>query len=296
MVGDLGNDKPGLRVQLDIVKTVEPTPNSALIKIFNLTREHEAQIKDEYEDLVVRAGYADAVKVLFRGNIRHVFRYRDGNDRITEIDAADGDKDYRNAVLNVTLAAGTTNQQLIDKAVASFTGGTTKGYIGIKDTKRLRGRTISGLTRDVLHDLATEHGAHWSIQDAQLTMVGADAVAPGTAIAINAKTGMLNAPEVNDKGIKVKCLLNPQLQVNGAIQLDNQDIMMKQQHSRSLSSNTGKTPKTDTGPVKLDPDGIYKIIRVEHKGDTRGNDWYSELCCVGLSQPIPVTNYGLSES
>jgi hypothetical protein len=294
LAGELGDGKPGLRVQFQIVKTVQATPNTALIKIFNLNPEHEQQIHDEYDDVSLNAGYEDAVRLIFRGNIRHVFRYRDHADRITEIDAADGDRDYRHAVVNVTLAAGTSNQQLIDKAAGSFAS-TTKGYIGIPDTKRLRGRVISGMTREVLHDLAQQHGANWSIQDGQLVMVSADDVLPGQAIVINASTGMLGAPEISDKGIKVKCMLNPQLKVNGKVQLNNADIMLKQKQVHASGSSTRRS-KRNTNLPQLDKDGIYKIIRVEHKGDTRGNDWYSELICIGLSQPIPKEGYALSST
>lgn len=28
---------------------------------------------------------------------------------------------------------------------------------------------------------------------------------------------------------------------------------------------------------RLDRDGLYKIVRVVHVGDTRGNEWYSEI-------------------
>lgn len=274
-----------LRVHFEVSKTVESAPNVAVIKIFNLSPINETKIKNEFDEVLLNAGYEGALRLVFRGNIKHVYRYRDKSDYITEIEAGDGDKDFRSATMNETLAAGTTNAQLVDRAVGSFktTGGTTKGAVQINDRARLRGKVISGNTRDVLHDVARESGANWSIQDGQLVIVKANGVLPDEAIVITADTGMLGAPEINDKGIAVKCLLNPQLRVNGAIKLDNNGIKAKRQKAQAL----GKKQEDQKEPVRLDPDGIYKVLKITHKGDTRGQDWVSEIECIGLDQPIP---------
>lgn len=284
-----------LRVQFEVCKTVASTPNVAVVRIYNLAPSNEEKIKTEFDELILAAGYEDSAQVyangerrypmVFRGNIKHVYRYRDKSDYITEIEAGDGDKDFRKAVMNETLAAGTTNAQLVDRAVGSFkaTGGTAKGVVQINDRARLRGKVISGNTRDVLHDVARESGANWSIQDGQLVIVKANGVLPDEAIVITADTGMLGAPEINDKGIAVKCLLNPQLRVNGAIKLDNNGIKAKRQKAQAL----GKKQEDQKEPVRLDPDGIYKVLKITHKGDTRGQDWVSEIECIGLDQPIP---------
>lgn len=279
-----------LRIQFEVSKTVESAPNVAVIKIFNLNPANEAKIKNEFDEVILNAGYEGALRLVFRGNIKHVYRYREKADYITEIEAGDGDKDYRSAVMNETLAAGTTNAQLVDRAVGSFkgTGGTTKGAVQINDRARLRGKVISGNTRDVLHDVARESGANWSIQDGQLVIVKTNAVLPDEAIVITAETGMLGAPEINDKGIAVKCLMNPQLRVNGAIKLDNNGIKAKRVKAQTLGTRYEKEASDPKEPVRLDPDGIYKVLKLTHKGDTRGQDWLSEIECIGLDQPIPA--------
>ena len=286
-----------LRVHFEVAKTVEAAPNVAVIKIYNLHPDNEAKIKNEFDEVLLNAGYTDAMRLVFRGNIKHVYRYRDGNDYITEIEGGDGDKDFRRAVMNETLAAGTTTAQLVDRAVGTFkgVGGTAKGYVQVNDRARLRGRVISGNTRDVLHDVARESGANWSIQDGQLVIVSTNDVLPGEAVLIRADTGMLGAPEINDKGIAVKCLLNPVLRVNGAIQLDNNGIRAKRVKAQALATKREKqethSPLGREHPqlVRLDPDGVYKVIKLTHRGDNRGQDWVSEIECIGLDQPIPKT-------
>lgn len=262
-----------LRVQFEATKTVEPAPNIATIKIFNLTHANEVKIKNEFADVILNAGYDGAMQIIFRGNIKHVYRYREKTDWITEIVVGDGDKDFRKAVMNETLAAGTTTAQIVERAVGSF-GGTAKGAVQINDRERIRGKVISGNTRDVLHDVARESGANWSIQDGMLTIVKTNGILPDEAVVISAETGMLGAPEINDKGIAVKCLMNPQIKVNGAIKLDNSSI--KEKREKEGAQNKKKSI------VRLDPEGIYKVLKITHKGDTRGHDWVSEIECVGL--------------
>lgn len=285
-----------LRVQFEVAKTIESAPNVAVIRIFNLHPDNEAKIKNEFDEVLLNAGYEGAMRLVFRGNIKHVYRYRDGNDYITEIEAGDGDKDFRKAVMNETLAAGTTTSQLVDRAVGTFkgVGGTTKGHVQVNERERIRGKVISGNTRDVLHDVARESGANWSIQDGQLVIVSTNDVLPGEAIVLRADTGMLGAPEINDKGIAVKCLMNPALRVNGAIKLDNNGIKAKRVKAQALAT---KREKQETNAplgreneqlVRLDPDGIYKVLKLTHKGDNRGQDWVSEIECIGLDQPIPA--------
>ena len=285
-----------LRVQFEVAKTIESAPNVAVIRIFNLHPDNEAKIKNEFDEVLLNAGYEGAMRLVFRGNIKHVYRYRDGNDYITEIEAGDGDKDFRKAVMNETLAAGTTTSQLVDRAVGTFkgVGGTTKGHVQVNERARIRGKVISGNTRDVLHDVARESGANWSIQDGQLVIISTNDVLPGEAIVLRADTGMLGAPEINDKGIAVKCLMNPALRVNGAIKLDNNGIKAKRVKAQALAT---KREKQETNAplgreneqlVRLDPDGIYKVLKLTHKGDNRGQDWVSEIECIGLDQPIPA--------
>jgi hypothetical protein len=275
-----------LRILFDITKTVDEIPNSVVVKIYNLNPTNEAKIKNEYKDMVVRAGYVDQERLIFTGSIKYVYRYREGNDYVTEIEGGDGDEDYKTSVINETLAAGTSDSQLIDKAVSTF-GTTKKGHVKLKGKTRRRGKVVTGNTRDIVRQVAIRNGANWSIQDGQLTIVHVDDTLPDEAIVINSETGMLSAPETNDRGIAVKCLLNPQLKINGTIQLNNNDIKAKRNRPQSLAVPREKKEDVQQDPVRQDPDGIYKIIKITHKGDNRGNDWFSEIECVGIGEPIP---------
>lgn len=70
----------------------------------------------------------------------------------------------------------------------------------------------------------------------------------------------------------MRCLLNPKLRIGGRIKLDNKSI---QQAKTDLKMGAQRPPK-------MDSDGFYRILKVEFSGDTRGNDWYADMVCIGL--------------
>lgn len=275
-----------LRMTFEIIKTVTQEPNTALIKVYNLNPTNEAKIKDEFDEVLLNAGYEDSIKLIFRGNIKNAYRYRETTDIITEIEAADGDTDYKNSIMNETLASGTGSKQLIDRALVTMPR-TSKGHVQIADKIRGRGKVISGNTRDVLRDLAKDSGANWSIQDGQFQMIGANSVLPGTAIVLRSDTGMLEVPEVNDKGVSVKCLLNPDLKINGVIKIDNNNVKGLYRRTQPLAPPRETKENQYKDPVRPDPDGLYKIIKLTHNGDTRGQEWVSIIEAIGLNEPIP---------
>lgn len=285
-------DNPGnalsienLRIKFEITKTIEATPNIANIKIYNMNDAHANQIENEFTRVIINAGYKDSFKTVFQGNIRHVFKYREKTDYIVEIDSADGDEAYRNSVVNVAVQKGTSSTNLI-QLLASTMKDITVGTIMLPNTTKQRGATYTGHTRDILTHISKGNGANWSIQDGQLTIVPSNQYLPTQAIVVNSNTGLLTAPEISDKGIAVKTLLNPQFLINGAIQLDNNDIKLKIQRVPKGGAMGGKRLK-DNGPVRKDPDGIYKIIRLDQKGDNRGDQFISELICIGLNDTPP---------
>ena len=269
-----------LRIKFTVEKSLRGPPNTANILIYNLNPAHDAQVKNEFDDVMLQSGHTRDSRVIFRGSIKYPFHYRDTNDWITEIQAADGDRDYHSSIVNMTIAAGRPAEDVVDELLATMPN-TRKGTIQLNPYRHLRGRVLAGSTRRVLDVFAREHGAAWSIQDGYLDIVAADAALPVEAIVVNSETGMLGAPEVSGKGIKVKMLLNPQVRINGMIILDNNNIKIQ-----ALQQYTNGPKVRDKKLIRLDPDGRYKVYKLKHEGDTRG-DGSTEVECVALGQHAP---------
>ncbi len=271
----------GLRLQFEITKSLMKEPNQAKITIFNLNDDHVSQIEDEYTDVVFSAGYDGNVKLIYSGNTQYVSHYRDGLDMLTELVCGDGDRGFRNAYVNKTFASGSTDAQVVDYCAKQL--GVRKGATQLPDTGFLRGRTYSGMAHETLDEIAQTNGCNWSIQDGVLQMVRTDSMLDQeTAVVLSVDTGLLEAAERTDKGIKAKCLLNASISVNSAIKLDNSALKVQANQKRNIT-------KSARGPVvDTNKDGIYKVFKVRHMGDTHDNDWITEVLCVGLGQPVPT--------
>jgi hypothetical protein len=286
-------EREGLRVQFEITKTLRSTLNTAVFKIFNLAPDNVGRIKGEFDEVRFACGYAGAQLDTFRGQIRWSTTYNDGTNDITEIHAADGERASKQKA-NFTLAANTTEQQLVDKLVSALGSTVVPGHIVITDSKRLRGRVVSGNALEMLARVAQQHGANVSIQDGRLDIVPAGTVLPDQAIVVRADTGLKEAPEVDDQGVKFSTQLDPRIRCNGRVHLDNHDLKLKvfKERERKPGAKPAVHPKKPAKSkhlARIDPQGIYKVYKVVHKGDTRSREWTSQVFSVGLDKKVPAT-------
>jgi len=128
-------------------------------------------------------------------------------DTYTEILAADGDVARNFGIVSTTLAAGAT--QSTQLAAISGAIDLPLGYVpDLPRTALSRGKVLYGMARDRLSDIAASSNATWSIQNGQVQLVPLTSYIPGTAVVMNANTGMIGLPEQTEDGIKVKALLN----------------------------------------------------------------------------------------
>ena len=129
------------------------------------------------------------------------------------------------------------------------------------------------MTRQYMRDEARDTGTDWSIQDGKVQMVPRKGYLPGEAVVLTHETGLVGSPEQTQDGITVRCLLNPRLRVGGRIKLNNAQVKAMQSPLKQAAGQQAP---------RMDADGFYRILKVEFRGDTRGNDWYADLVCIGI--------------
>ena len=274
--GSDGLELGELRIVFKTTKGDIETPNSAEIAVYNLSEATSSKIRKEFTRVVLQAGYQDNCAVIFDGTIRQVRRFREnGTDVCTSILAADGDAAYNYAVVNTTLAAGSTSAEHVGACQKAFSGkGADAGYIPDMAGPALpRGKVMYGMARAYMRDTARRTGTAWSFQKGKMQMVPASGYLPGEAVVLSAGTGLIGTPKANDKGIEIKCLLNPRLRIGGRVRLDNAG-------GAGLKAGTGREPRDVH-------DGLYRILSITFSGDTRGADWYATLSCVGIDDTSP---------
>lgn len=285
-------DLSALRFSFAIRRGDIQTPNSADIRAYNVaptTAQSIQQISPapEFSRVVVQAGYEGNYAVIFDGEIKQVRRGRESQtDTYLDIAAADGDSAYNYSLLAMSLAAGNTSpanqvEQMI-KGMAS--NGITQGYTPNLSTNALpRGKAIYGMAKDELRKIAKTTQTSWSIQDGKVNLVPLTAYMPGEIPVLTSDTGMIGLPEQTQNGIKIKILLNPNIKIGQAVKLDNASI---QQYRYNLALNQQAQNESTSIYNKTDSDGLYYVMIADHNGDTRGNDWYTDLTCLAIDASV----------
>ncbi|MHX19820.1 hypothetical protein D9I10_25025, partial [Escherichia coli] len=168
------------------------------------------------------------------------------------------------------------------------------------DTVFPRGRAIYSSSRNVMDNIAAQCKATWQLVDGQVQMVPEDKYIH-EAIVLNANTGLIGMPQQTmGGGVNVRCLINPNIRINGLIQLDQASVYRTQLNNEDLravkydeNGNIIPSPKlqesdmngnlvvngTVSQPASIATDGVYIVKAIDYTGDTRGQAWYMDLMC-----------------
>ncbi|TKK23450.1 hypothetical protein EcCFBP13530_04660 [Enterobacter cancerogenus] len=245
-----------LRVSFDISHTHNKIPNKAVIRVWNLNPSHRHQVTDgEFKQVSLAVGYGsfENCRVLYAGQITKTAVIREGLDFILELTCDDGATAYREAFVNVTLAAGSTHEDVISHCAGQMTG-ITPGNIGLPGTVTFkRAKVCYGPVRHVMTQVADHHGADWMIQSGELHILHPDYCLPGEGALLNESSGMLGSPKPTDKGLEVSCLLRPEIIVGSLVRV---------------------------ASIVADYSGDYKVVAVKSQGDTHTSRWESRLTLV----------------
>lgn len=255
-------------------------PQTATVRIYNVSSETAAKLK-EYTRITIQAGYQQgAFGVVFDGEVVQAKFGRDNAvDTYVDILAAHG-YSANQAGVSVTLAKGSTALDLA-RAAAAAMGLPLVSHIEEAPPPLPRGMTAYGMARDALSSAAQTLKAAWFYSSAGIELWPLTVANPGNITVINSATGMIGWPQQTQDGIAVRVLMNPSIGVGSTLQIDNASI-------QAATLSTGYT-FINTLPT-TDNDGYYRAYVVEHKGNTRGQEWYTDI----ISLSVDPANWGLS--
>jgi archaellin len=289
--GGNGLDLSSMQIHFQVSQQDTETPSTAIIRVFNLSDNTEKMIQKEFQNVVLQAGYEGEGNYgqIFTGTIKQFKRGRlNAKDSYLDILAADGDKAYNFALVNKSLAAGSSVKDRVETIGQAFekydvSTGTLQGLD--KATAATggvlpRGKVMFGLAKDQLGAPTATAGVSWNIQDGKLVTTPLTGYAPGEAIVLNSRTGMIGTPEATQNGIEVQCLLNPKIRIGTRVQIDNKLI------NQSTVKEQGFPRYTDLSfPATVTADGYYRVLVVEHEGECPyGESWTSTLTCLAVNQ------------
>jgi hypothetical protein len=250
----------GLRVVFKATKNIGAEPNTLDLKVYNISRSHRAALGKKGVKVIVEAGYKGNVSVVFSGDARTVDHLRDGPDWVTHVQCGDGERAYVYSRVNLSFGPGISVADVVTQ-IAQATGlnpGNVKDRLAGALPRNIKqftqGFVASGKAARELSRVLRSLGMSWSIQDGAIQVLKDDRdTASNTAVLLNSQTGLVGSPDhgsPDKKGkssvLKVRSLLQPKIKPGSKLKIE------------SSSAN-----------------GFYRCEKVEHNGDSAGQEWYT---------------------
>ncbi len=244
------------KLEFDIEHNSSKHPNKCRISITNLSEETRSALKKSPLKVVFEAGYIDQMSVIFIGDVTYALSTHDGPNWNTELEIADGDR-----LLN------------FGRALKSYKPGVTRGEVlsdllqnvGQHMPENIQhsevaadvlhgGLAINGYHQDAVNDLVKPFGYTYGVQDGQAVILRVEDTV-GQTFVLDESHGMIGSPEFGkpDKKtgappVTIRCLLYPGIRPGRSVKIDSKELK-----------------------------GIFKVLKVKHKGDTHGKDWLTEV-------------------
>ncbi len=210
----------GFDVSFDIEKNLEQEPNKGKFKFYNLPEEfrNKLQLKDT-DKIVFEAGYKDTVASIFEGNVTHVLSGIEGPDWVTNMEAEEGGKSYRQASVSKSYGEGTPFKTVVDDIVKTFDGlkvsPTVTAAIANIGKTFPNGLTIDGSSARVLNSILQGVGLTFSIQNGQMQILKFGGASDQPIVELDYSSGLVNIPQLGEKKdkatISFQCFTNPQI-------------------------------------------------------------------------------------
>jgi len=245
-----------LRVQFSVKKSASKEPNTAEVTITNLSPTRRAALQTKGVKFVLECGYVDTgVKQIFQGDVRHISHVREGADWRTVLKSGDGERAFQFARISETLGPKSTKSAVIKRLAAKLGLGLgNSGKAAIPGSFE-QGIVLSGPVSRELDKVLKGTGYEWSIQDEQMVILSASEVSGQDVPLLTPDSGLIGSPEFGAplaKGgkpqLSFRALLNANIKPGAKVQI-----------------------QCERFPLGVS----VKCAKVEHSGDTAGQDWYT---------------------
>lgn len=264
-IGTVRINKP-MRVAFEVERSVRPRPNAAKVRLWNLTREHQAQIEGaRAAQVIVEAGYEDdrGLAQIFRGELfrargNHppsIRSAREGTDAVTYIEARDGGVAYGTARVAHSFDPGVRIATVL-RTCADALGVGAGNIDDVADVAELEaggdtypeGLVLSGQAAHEMTRLLRGLGLRWSIQFGAVQVTRRGEALSAQAVRLAPETGLVGSPAIGNRGrVTVRAQLTPQLWPGRPVVLEAERVR-----------------------------GRYVCRAVKFTGDSHGADWIAE--------------------
>ena len=242
-----------LRIIFTIKKSMENSPSTASIKVYNLSKEKWNSLTSKHKEMRVTlyAGYLNNLTMLYSGDVTNASYTREGTDWVGSIETGDGAMANSDAFVNVSceensgiLNAANTMLESFNKNGVNIENAKTalSGMIG--SIKTYAGRVFNGSASKELEDLCQTNGHRMYVNNSELKIIPYDSPDSDKAIHLTPLNGLIGSPKELKEGIAFDTLLIPGMDIGSLVAIDSYEI-----------------------------NGAYTINNIEYKGDTFGGEW-----------------------
>jgi hypothetical protein len=246
-----------MRVVFKVTKTLSKDPNSAEIKVYNLSDATRAGLAGKGAKVLLQAGYDQTLAQVFLGDARFIESKREGVEWVTTFECGDGARSYQHARVSESFAGGVSVSDVVSK-IGAATGldvGNLSGVAPSLTGQYTQGYTAHGPAYKELEKVLKAAGYELSTQDGTLQVLAPGETTTEPVVILDSDSGLIGSPEMGSaekKGgkavLSAKSLLQPFFRPGRRVRVK----------SRQYS-------------------GDFKAVKVEHEGDTAGGNWYSNL-------------------
>jgi len=264
----IGFEVSDLRISFQVEKKAKGSGNNAAILVYNVTPDSVGAIH-EGDKVYLEAGYENGnYGLIYSGDIVQVYLARDDDvDTAMTIMCQDADVFLTKSIVCSTIGAGATADEILNTCIGD-SDDVSRGDITPRLSQSLlpRGKVLFGRSAEYVEQLAKSNQSQLFIENGTINIVASDEYDANTAVELSPTTGLLGTPDQTKTGVKAKCLINSSMRINTLVHIDKQYINVMQNTKGNAKKN-----------IELNTTGLYKIISLTYKGDTRGNNWYCEF-------------------
>lgn len=260
--------------------------NNASVEIYNLKEEHQKLLEEKYVTVRLKVGYAGVVgdnedmSTLFTGQVvdnetkkDHTSRTtRNGVDTVTKLTVDEFFVEMNSKQISKAVPSGKKVKDVIVALADELPEITRREIAGSFVEEELPdGYPLTGTPRQILDDLSTTYPIEWQIDSGVLYVsdrTGTYVKTKNNVPLIGEFSGMVGRPEFKSANVR-------------RIQRENEHKSTDHIVADSIQLKILLNPTLTAGSViKLewgDLNGYYKVDEIEHSGDYRGSNWYSDL-------------------
>ena len=280
---------PPFTLEIDITRNTLSSLSVGQFKIFNLSKDKRNNLRfnvsdiGRYQEVKLLAGYGTNLKLIFTGNISQAWSVREGVNFVTTIECYDGGYAFNNSETATTFTAEQTKLAYYRSIIgdldhveqgaigpSAYTDTTT----GVPITLGL-GQAVTGKSATLIRDEASGGSKSGFFVDLGLAHILGDNeyIAAATPVIINAQTGLLSTPVLEETIVRFDMLFEPTL------------------NPGYLAILTSSTDANYTGAYKITGVKHHGVISGAVSGEliTSGEFFYSAVL---TPVPLPIGGLG----